>query len=427
MINLRDQPISVVGIGKSGFQSALFLKKQGAQVYLTEKVCSSDHEVKCRELEQLGIEVELGEHNYQKLLKSKLVIISPGISPQTEVYRRILAARIPLWSEIELAYRYSQAPIIAVTGTNGKTTVATLITQLLNEQGVFAVSCGNIGNPFIGEVEKLSSKHVAVVEVSSFQLENIDQFRPRVAVLLNLTDNHFDWHGTFLNYANAKWKIFKNQKSGDFSIINQVDVESQSRSKSLNGSVINFGHQFPGNPNFSACLAVVNALGLNTKKAVETLQKFCGIEHRLELVETNDGFRYINDSKSTTISSLKWALERMENPAVVILGGRHKGGDFRQIQETVMRKAKCLILIGEASQEIEEAYRGILPIQRAGSLRDAVQRARLAAQASETILFSPACASFDMFKNYQDRGNQFKEAVKISQSHLNSVNSASIT
>lgn len=410
-IDFSKQKIAVLGLGNSGYESALFLRKQGAAVFASESQSNEMLQKRKRELEAAGIEVEVGRHSYDRILGSDRVVISPGISPKSEVYQQLERAKIPMWSEIELAYRFCPAPIIAVTGTNGKTTVTTIISKLLSDNGLHSISCGNIGNPFIGEVSKLNSDSVAVVEVSSFQLQNISAFRPHIAILLNLTDNHFDWHGTFENYAKAKWRIFENQMPHDYAVINVADAESMRRVGSIKSQTIYFNAGEFENPNFAACFAVAGLYRLDERKVRKTFREFRGIKHRMEEIPSQDGIRYINDSKSTTIASLKWALDRTKQKVILIMGGRHKGGDFSQLRDVIKQKVRFLIVLGEASEIIEQAFASAVTVSKAPSLVEAVRHARAVARQGDTVLFSPACASFDMFRDYQDRGDQFKETV----------------
>lgn len=403
--------VAILGLGKSGFESAKFLKNRGASVFVSELKSDLLAAERKEELERLGIEVELGSHNKARILGAETVVISPGISPKTELYRMLRENHARLWSEIELAYRFCPAPIVAVTGTNGKTTVTTLISNMFREQGFESVCCGNIGNPFIGEISNMGPKTVVVVEVSSFQLETIEAFRPHVAVLLNLSENHFDWHGNFENYVKGKWRIFENQLPDDYAVVNVSDLETMRRIETIKSQKVFFNGGELSNPNFAACLAVAAIFRLDESKARRMLADFRGLEHRLEEVCVKDGVRYINDSKSTTISSLGWALERMKKKVILIMGGLHKGGDFGKVKELVEKKVKFLLLIGTAAELLESVFGKNVPALRAESLAGAVRHARAVARSGDTVLFSPACASFDMFRDYQDRGKTFKEIV----------------
>ncbi len=414
-VKLVGESVSVLGLGKSGFESAKFLAKRGVQVFASESKFSPELLKRKEELEQLGVRVEIGKHSIRSIARADRVIISPGIPPSAPVYESLRKKKIPIWSEIELAYQFCPAPIIAVTGTNGKTTVTSLIARILCANQFHAISCGNIGNPLIGEIENLTDQSIAVTEVSSFQLQNIDQFRPYIGIVLNLTVNHLDWHANFAEYAAAKWNLFKNQRPHDYAFLNADDIESMHRADLIQSQKVYFNGGEHENPNFAACLAVANLYRLDDHKTRKIIDEFPGIEHRLEKVPSRDGFRYFNDSKSTTIASLGWALDRMKDKAVLIMGGKHKGGDFSVLRDKIKSKVRFLVLIGEAAPVLEKAFGRIVKTMTAPNLEQAVRQARAAACASDAILFSPACASFDMFENYEDRGRKFKAIVQSFQ------------
>lgn len=411
-VQLVGESVSVIGLGKSGFESARFLAKRGVKVFASEAKSSPQALQYKEELEKLGVRVEVGKHSVRSITQADRAIISPGIPPTAPIYQSIRKKKMPLWSEIELAYQFCPAPIIAVTGTNGKTTVTSLIARILNENQLNAVSCGNIGNPFIGEVENLTEKSIAVVEMSSFQLQNIDKFRPYIGIVLNLTVNHLDWHANFEEYAAAKWNLFKNQLPHDYALLNAEDVESMRRANLVRSQKVYFNGGEHENPNFAACLAAANLYRLDEHETRQVIDAFPGIEHRLEKLPSKDGFRYINDSKSTTIASLNWALDRMKDKTVLIMGGKHKGGDFSVLNDKIRSKVRFLVLIGEAAPVLEKTFGPIVRTLVAPTLEQAVRQARAAAQENDTILLSPACASFDMFKDYEDRGKKFKAIVQ---------------
>lgn len=420
-MDFQGKKVTVLGARETGIQSALFLKQKGARVFLSELKGSKEFiEVK-KVLEQNQIECEFGQHTWEDIEDSDLVILSPGIPPTAEIYQKVTRANIPVWSEIELAFRFSPSPLIAVTGSNGKTTVTTLIRDVLRASGRKAISCGNIGNSYIGEIDKLNPDIITVVEVSSFQLAHIDRFRPGVAVLLNLSPNHLDWHSSFEEYAETKCRIFKNQTSEDYSVVNLNDDECQKRSANLASKVICFNASASDNPNFAAIEQVGQIYGIESQVVRSVLDNFTGLEHRFELSSTIHGVKYINDSKSTTIASLGWALERVEDQTILICGGRHKGGDFRVLRSLLAKKVKFLILIGESKKQIESALSDLVTTVSVETLEDALKAARAASKPGDSVLFSPACASFDMFKDYQDRGRQFKSILTSWQGELASL------
>jgi len=411
-MNLSGQRVSVLGLGASGFESAQFLKRRGAQVFVSERSRSDGIAQYTRRLDSAGISYEVGTHSSDRILKSDLVIVSPGISPREDVYQSAKKSGIPLWSEIELAYQFCPSKIVAVTGTNGKTTVSTLLHQIYAANGYDVVSCGNIGNTFIGEVPRLTENSLVIVEVSSFQLENTHRFRPHVAVLLNLSENHLDWHGDYEHYKAAKWRIFANQEANDYAVINSDDLECMRKIDSIKSQIVYFNNGEMNNPNDSACAAVSDLDQLDSRKVKSVLSHFQGVPHRLETVLTQDGIRYVNDSKSTTVAALRWALERAQGKIVLVMGGRHKGGDFGQLRSLISSSVRFVVLMGEATALIENAFADLAPMTRASNLTDAVRLARAVAKSGDTVLLSPACSSFDQFQDYMDRGDQFKMIVR---------------
>lgn len=422
-MELTGKKVTVIGGRETGVQSALFLKKKGANVFLSELKSGKEFLEAKKILDTHQIPCEFGQHTWEEIEDSDLFILSPGIPPTAAIYQQIQRSKIPVWSEIELAYRYCPSEIIAVTGSNGKTTVTTLIRDVLRAAGRSAVSCGNIGNSFISEVDKLTPETITVVEVSSFQLRHIDQFKPKIAVLLNLSPNHLDWHSSFEDYVETKGRVFQNQSESDCSVLNSSDPQCLKQGEKLKSRVLYFDGQEDQNPNFAAIKQVASIYQIVPELVETVLTHFTGLEHRFEEAGIVHGVRYINDSKSTTIASLGWALERVGSKSILIAGGRHKGGDFRVLRDLVRRNVKFLILIGEAKKEIETALGDLVSCYLAGSLEEALRVARSASRAGESVLFSPACASFDMFQDYQDRGLQFKTIVSSWRDELASLSS----
>ncbi|HNV86313.1 MAG TPA: UDP-N-acetylmuramoyl-L-alanine--D-glutamate ligase [Candidatus Omnitrophota bacterium] len=410
--DLANKSISVIGLGVSGFEAARFAKRRGARVFLSELKETRKALDQKRVLESEGIEVEIGAHSFDRIQKSDWIVISPGIKPQNEIYRRLLGEwRGTVMSEIEFGFRYVPCEVIAVTGTNGKTTTTSLIAQMFQLFGVHAVSCGNIGNPFIAEIDRLRPSSKAVIEVSSFQLEQTFEFRPHVALLLNITPDHFDWHGTMENYVAAKAKIFRNQRENNFAVLNAKDPFTAPIAAEIRSKIRYFNQTGVENPNWDAVLQVADIYGFPRERVMKFLRDFPGIKHRMEKIPSRDGICYINDSKSTNPSSLEWALERMNSPVVLICGGRNKGNDFSPLADLIKKKVRTCVLIGEAAKEMREAWRDIVCLDEAANLRDAVEKARGHAGSGGTVLLSPGCASFDMFLNYEDRGDQFRGIV----------------
>lgn len=420
-MELTGKKVTVLGGRETGIQSALFLKKKGVNVFLSELKSGKEFLEAKKILEANQIECEFGAHSWEDIQDSDLIILSPGIPPTAAIYQQAIRSKIPIWSEIELAYRFSPCELIAVTGSNGKTTVTTLIRDVLRAAGRNAISCGNIGNSYIGEIEKLGPETITVVEVSSFQLSHIDRFKPKVAVLLNLSPNHLDWHGSFEDYAETKCQIFKNQTESEYSVLNSSDPECLKQSEHLRSHVFYFDAQSHSNPNFAAIEKVAGIYQIDSKVVESVLSHFTGLEHRYEDTGEIHGVHYINDSKSTTIASLGWALERVGGKAILIAGGRHKGGDFRVLRDLIRKNVKFLIVIGEAKKEIEAAFGDLVSCFPALTLEEALRVARSASKPGDRVLFSPACASFDMFQDYQDRGLQFKTIVSLWRNELASL------
>jgi len=410
-MKFNGKKVTVLGAGESGFQSALLLRRKGARVFVSEL---NNHRVDASAREALrtaGVSCEFGHHSWDRIRDSDFIVISPGIPPSAEIYRRVAQAEIPMWSDIELAFRCATAEIIAVTGTNGKTTVTTLIRDVLNAAGRSAVSCGNIGNAFSRVVDDLGPSVIAVVEVSSFQLKSVHRFRPRISVLLNLSPNHLDWHQDYEDYLQAKCRIFKNQSERDVAVVNRSDRECFERSRHLGCRVAYFDERDHANLDFAAVQKVAELYGVDPAVTQSVFRNFSGLEHRLEEVGTFEEVRYINDSKSTTVASLGWALSRVPKPIILIAGGRYKGGDFRILRLQVHERVKHLIVFGESKKLLIEAFHDLVPVQEANTLQEAMKFVESSRKPHDTVLFSPACASFDLFRDYRDRGLQFKEIV----------------
>ncbi len=412
-MELPGKKVAILGLGKSGFASALFLHEKGFQVFATDQAASSLVAERAHQLREKGMEAESGQHTRQRILDSDWAVISPGIPPTAEIYQALRQRNIPVYSEIEVASWYSASSrIIAVTGSAGKTTVTTLLTRLLQAGGHQAISCGNIGNPWIGELKKINKNDFVVLEVSSFQLEHCESFRPSVGILLNLAPNHQDWHADMAAYVDAKLRLFQNQQPEDYAVIRESDRCLFFPRYQFRAEVIPFGES-KKNPNEEVVGIVGGLFGCSQANLTQVLLDFEGIEHRLERVAVHEGIAFVNDSKSTTAASLAWALKSLPDSSVVLIAGGHpKSTDFASVSELLRQKVKQAVLIGEAKPLLREAWEGVCPLLEAGDLTEAVRSAHQSAHAGDTILLSPACASFDMFQNYEDRGRQFKRIVK---------------
>ncbi len=406
--------VAVLGLGKSGHQAALFLKEKGYQVFASEFASGGIAQEFASKLKDQGVEVETGGHTAEKILAADWVLISPGIAPKTPIYRLLQENNKPIFSEIEVASWFSKAAkVIAVTGSSGKTTVTTLIARSLEACGYPTVCCGNIGNPWIGELGRAGADSMVVLELSSFQLQQCFDFRPDVGVLLNISPNHLDWHRDMEEYVQAKLRMFKNQNPGDFAVIRKADQKNIFPAFSFPGQTVFFDEDSSVNPNEAVVRKVASLLGLSPGKVEDVLKSFSGIEHRLEKVAVIQGVAYVNDSKATTTASLAWALEKFKDASVhLIAGGIAKSRDYDTIRELIARKVKKAYLIGEAAPVLKEAWKGKTELFSAEGFRQAFEAAASQAVPGDTVLLSPACSSFDMFKNYQERGLRFKELTR---------------
>lgn len=411
-MNVKGKRISVLGLGESGLKTALFLKKRGADVFVSESNTSQRIQERSRILAKENIPHEVGEHSLDMITSAKLVVISPGINPRSAIYQHLLRAQIDVISEIELASRFCPGQIIAVSGTDGKTTVSTLIAKILTACGHHTILCGNIGNPFIGEIDSIHQDTKVVCEVSSFQLYFTRTFHPHVSVLLNIAQDHLDWHENFAEYVDSKLRLFHQQLASDFAILNFADQTIQENTCKIKAKQIYF-NQFPSefDANQQAALAICEVYGCDRAQAEEVVRTFPGVEHRREVVRIIDGITFINDSKATTLNALTWALERSEGSVLLICGGKNKGLDFASVSDIVRGHVKKVFAIGEAQEAICKAWEGTVLCQRCPSLESALQAAYSKATKGESILLSPACASFDMFENYEERGRVFKQLV----------------
>jgi len=417
--------VIVVGLAKSGISAARLIAGRKDTVYITE--LKNDEAV--RKIEDLLIRegvvkpgnIEIGAHTDKFIKKADLMVVSPGVRADSFPVKSARSKKIPVISEIELAYTMCLAstPIIAVTGTSGKTTTTTLIGQMIKAAGFDPIVCGNIGNPFSGEIEKIKRYSVVVLEVSSFQLELIEKFRPRVSVILNISDNHLDRHADMNEYITAKCRIFLNQKAGDTLFLNKNDRLLKEIGGVVKGPAVKFFTEYKGfrkrhnvlNEDFLAAMSAASVMGSDEGAMLEVIKNFKGIEHRMEHVASVNGVDFINDSKATTISSVEWALKSLGKDIVLIVGGRYKGGDFGILKPLIKEKVDYIISIGEARQHIKNGLNGVRPIFEADSFIQAVSEGYKMARKGGRVLLSPGCSSFDMFKSYEERGKIFKQII----------------
>ncbi|NDF97412.1 MAG: UDP-N-acetylmuramoyl-L-alanine--D-glutamate ligase [Chitinophagia bacterium] len=438
----------ILGGGESGVGAALLAKRKGYEVFVSDG--SSLKENYRNELLNEGIAFEERTHSMERVLQAHEVIKSPGIPETASVMKQIREKGIPVISEVELAYRYKgNSRIVAITGSNGKTTTTSLVYQLCKQAGLDVALVGNIGFSFARQVA-LAPHELYVVEISSFQLDDIDQFRPDVAILTNITEDHLDrYEYVFLNYIKSKFRITMNQRPEDYFIYCADDEVTQQQLKNFSiqsnqlpismkrevspGAFIKDGDMYVRTGNevmtmsvfdfalkgkhnqyntMAACVAAAT-LDIRKDKIRDAVQHFEQLEHRMEYVATVRGIEFINDSKATNINSTWYALESMTRPTVLILGGVDKGNDYTLLAEGIREKVKAIICLGKDTQKIHEAFGELVPVMiDTLSAEEAVQTAFRMATKGDTVLLSPACASFDLFKNYEDRGQQFKKAVK---------------
>jgi len=446
MRSFSGKKVAVVGMGLSGVAAATLLHKHGADIVLTDDKPETELKEAMKKLEGMNIEYCLGGISPDSLLGSELIVISPGVPAELPQIQRARRAGVEIISEIELAYSFCHAPLIAITGTNGKTTTAMLTHHIATHAGLSAGLAGNIELAFSEAVNE-GPFDVMVLEISSFQLENIKEFKPRIGVLLNISSDHLDRHKDMNDYITAKLALFKNQTPSDFSVLNRDDNTVVSSTEAIRSNALWFSMRVEveqgaflrgdtliarfeggeeevmrlsdipllGRHNVENVLAAVAAtlpLKLPSDCYKQAVANFPGAEHRLEKVREMDGVLFVNDSKATNIGALEKSLESFDRPIILIAGGRGKRSSYRVLRSIVENKVKALIVIGEDAALLEEALGDIVSIRKEETLPDAVRRAAALAQPGDCVLLAPACASFDMFRNYKHRGQVFKEAVQ---------------
>ncbi len=415
--------VVVVGLGKSGMAAARILAEQGETIFITEIRDDIDTSSAFNTLVKDGIvhgcNAELGCHTRGLMQDAELVVVSPGVRSDSLAIKLAEEMNIPVISELELGYSLCAAPIIAVTGTSGKTTVTTLIGEMLVKAGLDAIVCGNIGNPLSGEVKRIKKDSIVVAEVSSFQLERIKYFKPRHSIILNISENHLDRHKTMDEYISFKSRIFSNQDNDGLVFLNGKDPRLRALSRQVKTTVEffdefkNFGRRYNiKNENYLAAMSLASIEGVSEELMLDVISRFKGIEHRLEYVGDVGGVAFINDSKATTVSSVEWALRSLDGRIILIMGGRYKGGDFERLKDLIEKKVALVIAIGEARSMIKETISPFGEVLQEEDLYCAVHKAFEKAKAGFKILLSPGCSSFDMFRSYEERGRAFKEIMK---------------
>lgn len=446
--DLKGKRVLVVGLAKTGLAVSRFLVNRGARVTAADLMPEDALGAAAKEACDLGISMQLGPHDEQTFLSQDLIVVSPGVPERAEPLRKAARAGIPVVGELEMAFRHVRAPVVAVTGTNGKTTTTRLIGDMLQASGKKVFVGGNIGRPLIELVDRNDPVDVIVVEVSSFQLDTAVTFRPRVGVLLNITEDHLDRYPSFEDYIRSKGRLFRNQGPEDVAILNRADrftrdLEADISSQRLyfNRGVLNGGPgagvqeetlvcRIPGGAplefdlarfglagrhnleNAGAAALAALAAGASSAGVQSALETARPLAHRLEYVGSVGGVRYIDDSKGTNVGAVVRALDSYDVPVILIMGGRDKGGDYGPLKRPVAEKVKRLIVLGEAKARIVAALGRVAEYQQAADLEQAVRLASNAAQPGDVVLLSPGCSSFDMFRDYKERGETFCRAVK---------------
>ena len=401
----------IVGLARSGLASANLLFELGADVFVTDsKDCQATRE-NASKLKSKSIKFELGSHSEDLIRGSNIVVVSPGVTNDALPVIWAEKSSIPVISEIEVGWLLCPGTVIAVTGSGGKTTVTTLIGKILQASGKKAFVCGNIGNPFTGEVNKIAPEDFVSLEISSFQLERINKFCPKIAVMLNFSRNHLDRHADMQEYLDAKKRIFMNQNEDDYLVLNSQDQVLKELAGQAKSKVLFFGQDEALNPNQAAVMAVGSILGISKEVCLKVFSEFKGLEHRMEFVAEINRVKFFNDSKATLVESTIWAIKNLKQPVILIAGGKDKGVDYAGILPEAKQKVKEVVLIGEAKNKIRASLENKLSLSEAASLEEAVQKAYEFASPGDCVLLSPMCSSFDMFLNYEERGKVFKQIV----------------
>ena len=446
MMELKNKRVLVVGLGRSGAASALFLQEHGAKVTVSDSKSEAQLQSDVPALLDRGVSIETGRHGERTFRDQDLIVVSPGVPSDQPQLQHARTLGIPVIGEVELAFRYLQGKVLAITGSNGKTTTTSLVGEILAKSGKKTLVGGNIGTPVISLAGKSSPDTMVVLEISSFQLETIEQFCPWIAAILNITPDHLDRHHTFQAYVDAKARIFENQKASDFAVLNADDptcVGLKERIKSslfwfsrkqaveqgtyLKGEDIVFrqngtdtvilnrhdihlkGAHNLENVLAAACMSML--AGCSPDQVRRGVSEFRAVEHRLEMVSTIHGVAFYNDSKATNVDATVKALESFPGNIHIILGGKDKGSDYTVLKPLLRERAKKVYLIGAAAEKITSQISGAAPLVHSGTLDRAVKQAFEAAQSGDIVLLAPACASFDQFENYEQRGRVFKELV----------------
>jgi UDP-N-acetylmuramoylalanine--D-glutamate ligase len=448
MMELKGKKVLVVGLGKSGLAAALFLRHRGAQVTVSDVRSAEALAKDIPALLEEGIMVEAGGHGLLTFRRQDLIVVSPGVPLNTPELAQVRSFGLPVIGELELAARFIKGRTLAITGSNGKTTTTALLGEILKEAGIPTLVGGNIGVPVVSLIDQSTDATWSVLEVSSFQLESTDQFHPSIAVILNITPDHLDRHGSFENYARAKERIFAAQDEHDFVVLNADNeraAEAATRSAAkvywfsvehsvprgawlqqgylvyraakdapIENVMLLSGIPLKGTHNVENVLAAVCAArlaGAPPDAVCRAIERFQAVEHRLEFVATVNGVDFYNDSKATNVDATAKAIAAFESGIHLILGGKDKGSDYLQLAALLRSRVRAVYTIGSAAAKIESQLRGVVSIHSCQTLDNAVSAAASAARPGEVVLLAPACSSYDQFEDYEHRGRAFKELV----------------
>lgn len=449
-MDLKNKNVLLVGLAKTGVSTIKKLNKLGANIIVNDIKPKEKLEGIIEEIDNLdNIEYVLGKH-LENIENIDLTIVSPGVPLDLPFIEKIKSEGIKIIGEVELAYKLSKNPtFIGITGTNGKTTTTSLVGEMFKKANKDTYIVGNIGNPVIDTVDLTNENSYLVTELSSFQLESIEDFKPKVSTIINITEDHLNRHHTMENYINAKARVFKNQDKTDFTILNYDDSIVRDLGKNSNGNVLYFSIKeevkqgayldknnnivikvdgkelvlmnkselsLPGNHNLENAMSAIlmaYVLNIDTDVIIDTLRTFKGVEHRLEFVTNKDGIMFVNDSKGTNPDSTIKAITSYERPIVLIAGGYEKQSDFTEMIEYATKNVKALVLLGQTAEKIETTAKehGINNISKVGDMEAAVKKAYEIAESGDVVLLSPACASWDMYPNFEARGLDFKENI----------------
>jgi len=451
-MNLKEKRALVVGLGRTGEAVCTFLLQRGARVKISEQKTAEELGNHFHSWQKKGVEIESGGHKLHSFLEASVIIPSPGV-PYLSELEEAKNKGIPILSEIELAFRFLKGKVVGITGTNGKSTTATLAHNILTEGGFRSHLAGNIGIPLIQFVEQSHPEDIYVTELSSFQLKYVEKFRAAVSVFLNVSPDHLDWHIDFNDYYESKKNLFLKQKKEDTAILNRDDppvwtlrnlgefrVYGFSQKSNLTrgcwirndwiilanekqerlmktGEVPLLGTH--NRENIMASALVGYVFGVSPSTIKKSIKGFRGLEHRLEKVLALGKVEFYNDSKATNVDATLKSILSFDGPIILILGGRDKGGNFSLLKKPIKHRVKTIILIGEAKEKIEKSLNGTAPMMKASDLREAVYLAYSAAQPKGVVLLAPACTSFDMFQNFEERGRAFKTEVWALKNRMN--------